>query len=258
MIKRILFTSLIVLFSGALLGCYFYFVGQLAHRGRQQARCRQVRVVLLDSLETALVDKQEVKDFLTKKTFNQLTDSIDLHTLEQALRSRGEVMSAEVYTADDRTVTACLTQRKPVIRLDKGQDRWYADPEGYLFPVRNVADVPVVTGAIPFAMEPSYKGLAPRENQAWVSGMVDLARYIDSKPVLRSELSQIDIDSDGDIVLYTRSAGPAIIFGDSGDYENKFHKLEAWWRYIQPQVESGKTYKTINLKYNQQIICKQL
>lgn len=258
MIKRILFTSLIVLFSGALLGCYFHFVGQLADRGRQQARCKQVRVVLLDSLETAIVDKQEVKDFLTKNTLNRPTDSIDLHTLEQALCLRGEVMSAEVYTADSRTVVACLTQRKPVIRLDKGRERWYADPEGYLFPVRNAADVPVVTGAIPLSLEPAYKGLAPRENQEWIRGMVDLARYIDSKPVLRSEVAQIDIAPDGDIVLYTRSAGPAIIFGDSGDCDNKFRKLEAWWRNIEPQVEAGKTYKTINLKYNQQIICKQL
>ena len=35
MTKRILLTSLIVLLSGGLLGCYFYFVGALARDGRQ-------------------------------------------------------------------------------------------------------------------------------------------------------------------------------------------------------------------------------
>ena len=88
--------------------------------------------------------------------------------------------------------------------------------------------------------------------------MVTLARYIDSKPALKREIAQMDINEDGDIVLYTRSAGPAIIFGDSGDYVTKFAKLDAWWRNIAPQLEEGKTYKTINLKYNNQIICKQL
>ena len=258
MIKRILLTTLIVLLSGGMLGCYFYFVGQLSAQGRKQARCQRVDVILLDSLETAIVDRQEVKDLLVKSTRNRITDSIDLYAIEQLVASRGEVMSAEVYTADSRTLAVRITQRKPVVRLDKGRERWYADPEGYLFPVRNAVDVPVVTGAIPFTLDAAYKGPTPRENRDWMQGMVELARYIDSKPVLRSEVAQIDIAPDGDIVLYTRTAGPAIIFGDSGDYANKFRKLEAWWRNIEPQVEEGKTYKTINLKYNQQIICKQL
>jgi len=257
MIKKVLLTTLILLLSAGMLGCYFYFVGQLASRGRQAARCQQVSVVLLDSLESAIVDRQEVKDLLTKQTRGKRIDSIDLYTIERLVGSRGEVMTAQAYTADDHTVAVNITQRKPVIRFEKGPAHWYADPEGYLFPVRNSVDVPLVTGAIPLALEPAYKGPAPRESQAWMDGMVELARYIDGKPVLRGEVAQIDIAPDGDIVLYTRSAGPAIIFGDSGDYEAKFQKLYAWWRYIQPQLEGGKTYKTINLKYNQQIICKQ-
>ena len=87
--------------------------------------------------------------------------------------------------------------------------------------------------------------------------MVSLAQYIDSKPVLKREIAQIDVAPDGDIVLFTRTAGPAIIFGDSGNCAEKFRKLEAWWRNIAPQADEKKPYKTINLKYNHQIICKQ-
>ena len=167
-------------------------------------------------------------------------------------------MTAQVFAADHQTLTARLTQRKPVIRFDNGQEKWYADPSGYLFPVTHSVDVPVVTGKIPLALTARFKGETPRESQAWMAGMIELARYIDSKPYLQREIAQIDIAPGGDIVLYTRTAGPSIIFGDSGDYEAKFQKLDAWWRNIVPQIEPGKTYKTINLKYNQQIICKQL
>ena len=257
MTKRILLTSLIVLLSGGLLGCYFYFVGALARDGRQQARCRQVEVFLPDSLESTIVDKQEMCAFLQKNVGRPI-DSIDLHALEMQIRSRGEVMDAQVYTVDEHTLTARISQRKPVVRLENGQVRWYADPDGYLFPVRNAVDVPLVTGRIPLTAEPSYKGFAPEQEQAWMEGIVALARYIDSKPVLRREIAQIDVDSNGDLVLYTRRPGPGIIFGDSSDYITKFQKLEAWWRNIEPQLEPGKTYKTINLKYNQQIICRQL
>lgn len=257
MTKRILLTTLIVLLSGALLGCYFYFVGALAREGQRQARCGRVEVFLPDSLESTVVDKQEVQAFL-RKNIGQPIDSIDLHALESHLRSLGEVMGAQVFAADEHTITAHITQRKPVVRLENEKARWYADPEGYIFPVRNAVDVPLVTGRIPLSVEASYKGFVPGQEQAWMDGLVELARYIDSKPVLRREIAQIDVAANGDLVLYTRSPGPSIIFGDSGDYVTKFRKLEAWWRNIEPQLEKGKSYKTINLKYNQQIICRQL
>lgn len=257
MTKRILLTSLIVLLTAGMLVCWFHFAGSHAKRVQRQALCRQVEVILVDSLESGIVDKQEVKDYLTRLSVGRQTLSIDLDSIEKALNSRGEIMSAQVYTADAQTVTARLTQRKPVIRLERGEERWYADPEGYLFPVTNTVDVPVVTGRLPLAVDASWRGPVPAENREWMEGMVALARYIDGREFLRREIAQIDIDASGDIVLYARSGGPAIIFGDSSDCAGKFRKLEAWWRNILPSLE-GQPYKSINLKYNNQIICKHL
>ena len=258
MTRRILLTTLIVLLSGGMLGCYFYFTGRLVSEGQRQARCRKVEVILLDSLESHIVDKAEMHRMLARQSMGKQIDSIDLHALEAQVRGMGEVISAEVYTADDRTLAVRITQRKPVIRFENGNAHWYADPEGYLFPVHNPADVPVVTGQIPLQLENGYKGFAPASGRDWTCGMVELARYIDSKPVLKREITQLDIAPNGDIVLYTRTPGPSIIFGDAGDYAAKFQKLDAWWRNIEPQLNEKKHYKTINLKYNQQIICRQL
>lgn len=258
MTRRILLTSLIVLLSGGLLGSYFYFTGQLVSQGQRQARCRQVEVILLDSLESHIVDREEMFRLLARQSLGQPIDSINLHKLETQVRSLGEVVSAQVYTADDRTLAVRITQRKPVIRFENGQAHWYADPEGYLFPVRKAADVPVVTGHIPLQLENNHKGFAPAAERDWTCGMVEMARYIDSKPVLKREITQIDIASNGDILLYTRTPGPTIIFGDAADFVTKFQKLDAWWRYIEPQMDEKTHYKTINLKYNQQIICRQL
>ena len=257
MIRKIMLTTLILVLAGGLLGCWFHFVGILSAEGHAQARCRQVDIILLDSLESAIVDKAEVQEYVAKRTLGRQTNLVNLDSIEKALRARGEVMSAEVYTADEQTVAVRLTQRKPVIRFENGHHRWYADPEGYLFPVTNAVDVPIVTGRIPVRVDSTWRGETPEESREWVLGMVELARYIDSKPVLKREIAQIDVDPDGDLVLYTRTAGPAILFGDSGNCAEKFRKLEAWWRNIAPQVDAKKPYKTINLKYNHQIICKQ-
>ncbi|MBQ6072524.1 MAG: hypothetical protein IJK90_01265 [Bacteroidales bacterium] len=257
MIKKILLTSLIVLFSAGLLGCWFYFVGSMSAQGRGQAVCRNVEVILLDSLESAIVDRAEVTRQMEKAAIGRRTVAIDLDSIEKRLRARGEVMSAQVFTPDEGTLAVEITQRKPIIRFEKGGRRWYADPEGYLFPVTNSVDVPIVTGNIPIHADSTYRGAAPEHDREWILGMVSLARYIDERPFLRREIAQIDIAGDGDIMLYTRTPGPAIIFGDYGDCENKFTKLETWWKNILPEVGERK-YRTINLKYNNQIICKQL
>ena len=185
MTRRILLTSLIVLFSAGLLGCWFHFVGILSAEGRQQAQCRQVEVILLDSLESAIVDKAEVQDYVSRLAVGRQTARVNLDSIERSLRARGEVMSAQVYAADEQTVTVRLTQRKPVIRFEQGRLHWYADPEGYLFPVTNAVDVPVVTGQIPMQVDSTWRGEVPAENRPWLLGMINLARYIDSKPVLR-------------------------------------------------------------------------
>ena len=258
MIKRILLTSLIVLLSGGMLGSYFYFTSRLVAQGRRQARCREVEVILLDSLQSSIVDKEEMHELLARRSLGRPVDSIDLYQLETLVGGMGEVVNAQVYTANDRTLAVKITQRKPVVRFEIEGNRWYADPEGYLFPVHNAVDVPIVTGNLPLQLESNYKGFAPGATREWTRGRVELARYIDGRSVLRSEITQLDVAANGDIVLYTREPGPSIIFGNSADYVTKFQKLDAWWRYIEPQMDKNKPYKTINLKYNQQIICRQL
>ena len=258
MVKKILLTALVILLSGALLGGWFWFAGGLESKGRAEARCQKVEVILLDSLESSIVDRQEMHDYLIKLVKGQRTDTVDLHAIEQAVRERGEVLDADVYAADPHTVAVEITQRKPVVRFEKNNGRWYCDPEGYLFPVVHAVDVPVVTGSAPLTLDKGYKGLAPAESRAWVLGVVERARYIDSRNTLRGQIEQIDVEPDGDLVLYTAVDGPAVIFGDSGDCVEKFRKLEVWWRNVLPEAEAeNKHYKTINLKFNHQIICKE-
>lgn len=258
MVKKILLTTLIVLLSGCLLGGWFWYVGGLESQGRAEAHCRRVEIIIADSLQSSVVDRQEMYRLVSRLVQGQRTDTVDLHAIEQAVRARGEVMGAEVYAADPQTIAVRITQRKPVVRLENGAGHFYSDPEGYLFPVVHAVDVPVVTGRIPLALEAGYKGMTPADSREWVLGVVELARYIDSRNTLRGQIEQIDVGADGDLVLYLAEDGPAVIFGGSGDYVEKFRKLEAWWRNIAPEAaREEKNYKTINLKYNHLIICKQ-
>ena len=59
------------------------------------------------------------------------------------------------------------------------------------------------------------------------------------------------------MVLYTRSGDEKFIFGSLNDIDDKLTKMAGYYRTIKPQAKAkGKTYKTVNLKYKDQIICK--
>ena len=100
MIKKILLTTLIVLLAGGLLGSYFFFVGKEAAKERERTLCDRVEIILLDSLESSIVDKGEMEALVSGVALGRTTARIDLDSIERAIRARGEVMGAEVYAAD--------------------------------------------------------------------------------------------------------------------------------------------------------------
>ena len=257
MTRKILLTAMVVLLSGGLLGSYFYFAGRLDAKGRSLSRCERISVLLDDQAGASIVDPEEIEREVSPMAIGMVADSIDLDAIERALNARGEIVSAQVYLAAPAHLAIEIMQRRPVVRFETPGAHFYCDDKGFIFPVRNASDVPVVTGKIPLTLEASYKGPAPENDMEWVMGMVNLAMHIDQDAFLRGEIAQIDVARSDELMLYTNSEGPCFIFGGSGSYREKFRKMYIYWRNISPAAASaGKTYRTINLKYNNQIICK--
>lgn len=255
MLKRVIITSLVCILAGGLPGSYFYFVHRLVAERSSQEFCRDVTVVVLDSLDNSLISAGEVKEKLKKWDFSGRCDTINLHKLEMTVQSFGEVAHAEAFRKNSHSIVINLEQRRPTVRFIKGDVNHYADCSGYLFPVYHFTDVPVVTGDLPFDADPSFKGYLPDGQREWMDGILSLAEFLSRHEYWESVTQQIDIDGNGDIVLYLESGSESVIFGDASGIEEKFRKLEAYYRNILPSAGKGK-YSSVNLKFENQIICK--
>ena len=255
MFKRIAIPSLITLSCIALVAGYFFHVGKYAAVRSSSDLCLDVRTIVLDSLESCIANKEEITRQIGSIVKGRAIDSIDTYELERVLCNRGEIMSAQAYHDNANEITVEVTQRKPVIRLDNGTDRFYSDITGYLFPVENHIDVPVITGHLTVNAGTGYKGYADSSSTEWIRGMAVLAERISSDSYWSRQIEQIDIEKNGDIVFYTATGKEKIIFGDYYDIEEKFKKLEAYYTNIEP-LDSEKEYKSVNLKFKNQIICK--
>lgn len=258
MLKRILLTVLITAASVSIGTGYIHFASSQAERGLASLRCNGVEVRILDSAESRIVTREDVMNALKEapQAVGLKTSEIDLCGIEDLLGQRGEILNAEVYARNDRIMYVEIRQRHPAMRLCLPDGAVYSDSQGYLFPITNPSDVPVVTGAIPVSVPDTGKGFAASEQEReWLDSMLRLGKYIDSHDYWRTEVGQIDIEKDGDAVLYLRSSRERFILGNCEHIERKFNRISTYYRTIAP-LDTNKRYTCINLKYNKQIVCK--
>ena len=258
MLKKILLTTLFSLLTAGLGGGYLYHAGNYARKCSAERNCTAIDIRVLDSLEASLVSSHDVMGFIPQgaKLVGKSISQIDLHDIESALRSRGEILSAEAYCRCDGSLGIDLTQRHAKLRFNAGEKAFYCDSVGYVFPISKNVDVPVFTGQIPIAWSAPEKGM--REDPAeikWLEGALALGNYIENNWFYHGQIEQIDVAQNGDVVLYTRDGSQKFIFGDFSDIDEKFAKISLF--YKGPGSEKGgKQYTTVNVKYKNQIICR--
>lgn len=258
MLKRILMTSFFCLLTVAIGGAYLHYAGDYARRRAQEKLCTEINVILADSIDNRAVIRQDILEMLDggRGLIGHRMQEINISELENRLAGKGEVRKVEVYSDMTGAVNIMLEQRHPVMRFENHRKKFYIDSTGYMFPVHNVANVPVVTGSIPVDYSSGQQGYPKSDREMrWIEGMIAMGDYIESHDYWHEQIEQIDIADNGDIHLCSRDSRYRIIFGDASDIEMKFSKLTAFYKSIVPLGEAA-DYKSVNLKYKNQIICR--
>ena len=117
--------------------------------------------------------------------------------------------------------------------------------------------MPVVSGAVPLNAGASYKG-EPKtgKEREWLRGVIALLDWIDASRTWKGKVTGMSVNEAGDLVLTLDGMGEKFIFGRPDKFDYKFSQVEKYRSYILPANE-GKPYKSVNLKYNKQIICRK-
>lgn len=255
--KRILLTSLILFATTLIASSYIYFAGEQS-RARVDL-CRGIEIRILDSCSGNIISCSDILDFLHESGIapdGQRCGSIDLQAIEDIVNSRGEILKSDVYNMADGTLRVDVVQRKAAIRLLAEDGRsFYSDYAGFIFPVKSHIDVPLITGNIPLDVESGFQGPVPEENRQWLEGAIRMTTWIENHEYWKNLFSQIDVAPGGDFVLYPMDGRQRFIFGDSGSIEDKFSKIDKYYRCIAPG-DTASGYTCINLKFRNQIICK--
>lgn len=212
--------------------------------------CESLDVQVKGGVE--FVSEEDVRSFLDKNYgcyIGVRLDSLDLGRIEELLGTKKVLVGSEAWTTRDGVLHVAVEQRAPALRFQRGSEGFYMDAEGFTFPLHPsyTAPVPLIEGAIP----PIEKGERPE----WAAGILELSALVSDSPRWAERIERISVSRGGDVELKAVS-GERFIIGEPVRLADKLGRLEKYYTHIIPAM-GEKYYKSVNVKYNKQIICRK-
>ena len=248
-----------ILAASAVTACLILWVvgDRTGARNRHEVTCNFVDAVIADSL--AFISPEDIKDWMADYgTYLGLRlDSVDLKKVEAVIDGKSAVRKSQAWLTDDGVLHISVTQRLPVVRFQNASGGFYADAEGFLFPLqqRHTVRVPIVDGALPIKLDKNFKGEPQTEQEKeWVLSVLDLVRWLDARKEWNDLVGQISVRKDGNLVLVPREGAERFIFGTPTDIDAKFGRIRKYYESIAPSRENP--YKTVDVRFDGQIICR--
>ena len=249
-----------------LLAAFLVTVG-FAESKRKEMLCPGLEIIVHDSSGIAFIERSDIEEMVLDK-FGQPAgkplSSINMALLEKIINSNAFVARAEVFSTVDGKLTIEVIQRNPVLRIiNSSNESFYIDDEGVFMPLSDqyTANVVVANGNIPNTLaEKRIRVFTPEEAEdtsnhlTTVEKVFALNRYVSGNEFWNAQVEQYYVNSDLDLELIPRVGNHTIVFGDEKNMEEKFDKLLHF--YKEGLNRTGwNQYKTINLKFKDQVVC---
>ncbi len=208
--------------------------------------CRDVELLIKDTVYAGFITKKEVAAMLEKKGVSPIGKNIDrirTKTLEQILSKHPLIDEVECYKTPSGKLCIEVTQRIPILRIMSANgENYYLDNKGTVMPpdAKCVAHLAIVTGNVEksFAMRDLYKfGVFLQNNSFW-----------------DAQIEQIHVLPNRNVELVPRVGDHVIYLGKLEGFEKKLQRVKTFYEKGLNQVGWNK-YSRISVEFGNQIIC---
>jgi cell division protein FtsQ len=235
------------------------------YENRQKVICNKVNISISDEDMNKFLGKEDIFKVLDKyklKMIGMPIDSINTFLAEELINKSRAVRTTSAYITIDGKLNIEVEQRRPILRVTNQKlQNYYLDETGQLLPMlKQYASYTLIANGYisePFDVTVERNIFPSRKDTIIMPNIIyDLYRvskFISNDDFWRSQIVQLYVNNNREIELVPRVGSQTIIFGQSDDLDNKFRKLKAMYRAFN---EIGwNQYKTINLKFKDQVIC---
>lgn len=218
--------------------------------------CKDVKVLIPG--DQNLIERAEIDRILLQNRgplIGKELNSINIHQLENALKSNPFIEFAKVYADMDGIIRVQIKQRQPILRiLNQANQDYYIDTNGLKIPTSGnfTVSVLVANGQILEGFNNKVDTLTTK----LARGLYNTALFIEKDTLWSNQIEQLYVNNRSEIEMIPRVGNQRIILGSADSLEVKFRNLLVFYKKAMPIV-GWDTYKTINLKYANQIVCER-
>lgn len=239
MIKRILLTCVLILLSG-----YLITAITTLNRKPDKEQCKGLHLTVNDSVDYGFITQKDIEALLKSKRISPTgkpLGEIDVRKLEEVITDYPFVGEAQCYLTSGGKVNVEIHQRIPLMRVmsDNG-DNYYIDNQGKIMSAKGRSvHVAIATGFIDrkFAQNELYA----------------LGEYLQTHPFWNAQVEQIHVTPKKELEIIPRVGNHILFLGKAEDYEEKFRKLQTFYKDALNQVGWNK-YQRISIEFKNQII----
>lgn len=239
--KRILAIIALILLVG-------YLVASLILWGNEDRKvvCEQFYIVITDSLDSKLVQVQDLYNYLEDAQLLPLGKNcgdINIVAIEQHVAKIDLLKDIECYYKNNGDTYLVVSQRQPIMRVySESGETYYLDNEGKSIAVDTMyqSQVPLVTGYL--------------DDKISAQHLIPMVQYIAKHEFWAMQVSQVYVSEQQDILLYPRVGEHIIVLGDAENYEQKLDNVLSLYNQVMPRV-GWAVYDTISVKYKNQVVC---
>ena len=203
--------------------------------------------------KSMVVFTDDSNPFIKQETVNKLLiennsdaksigkDKLDLNKLEKRLNSHEMIEKSDVFVSIDGVLKAVVKQKTPIARIFDGDKSFYIDYKGDMMPLSQnyTARVPLVSGEI---------------NKKNSEKIAELFRIIYDDEFLKKNIIGVQIMPNGSLKMLNRNYNYQIDFGGTLRMKAKFNNYKAFFQKAVLDSSLSK-YKTIDLRFAQQVVC---
>ena len=209
-----------------------------------------IKEIVINS-ENKFLDRYRIESLITEKMDK---DSIikNANIIEKNILANPFVKEIKLYQDLSNKLIVDLVQYQPIARLvSENKKDFYIDLHGNIFPTSTKFSERVLLIHTDDNINYDLKNINSTDYGKKIFTMIN---YIINDNFLSKIISEIDINYDKNIIIYPQVSKQKIIFGYPEQIDVKFDKLMLFYKKILP-AKGWNTYKTVNLKFKNQIIC---
>lgn len=206
--------------------------------------CAALEYNIEDGAERMYLSEGELNQLLrAEKVYpvGQPLDAGSLYRIERTVKSHPMVRTAECYTTPRNEVRVRLTQRVPLLRVQRPDESFFIDTDRRAMQVRpSVRDsVLLVTGAVGMQM-------ATRQ-------LADFAEWLQTDSYWHNRIHHVFVQSPQMVVLCLKGNQPRVKMGPMRDYERKLAKLRVFLENGAEAIQD-KHYTELDIRFRGQVI----